>query len=135
MLKPIKKLLKNELFCYCIVGGGAVFCDFMIYYILTQYFSVNPSLAKKYSFISGGIWSFLANKFFTFKRKDPSIQELVLFIMVYAMGFILNSVVHNFILKSTQIISLAFISATVISVLWNYLGQKLLVFKVKKSTI
>jgi len=122
---------KSEIFRYILVGGGAVCIDFMIYFLLSEFTHIDISLSKRISYVCGGIWSFFANKFFTFKKYDLNTIEPILFVLVYAIGFFLNSILHDFILKFWGVKLLAFGIATFISIVWNYIGQKWLVFKKK----
>jgi putative flippase GtrA len=125
----IKRLLNRELVRYFLAGISAVIVDLAVYLVLIHYTTTDPSTAKKYSFIAGGIWAFFINKFFTFRKHAVKLKEPFLFILVYLIGFLLNSVIHNAVLASTGITLLSFICATFVSVVWNYAGQKWIVFR------
>lgn len=125
----INHLPENELFRYIIVGGGAVLIDFLVYLLLTYFNIMEASWAKRVSFITGGVWSFIANKLFTFRKMELRISEPLLFVFVYAIGFAMNTVVHDWVLRLYSLKVAAFLMATSISVIWNYIGQKLIVFR------
>lgn len=114
---------------YILVGGGAVFIDFIIYILLIHFNSIEPSWAKRISFIAGAFWSFIANKFYTFKKKKLKLNEPILFTIVYLTGFLLNTFSHDIFLKLYNVKILAFIVATLLTVIWNYVGQKWIVFR------
>lgn len=122
---------KSEIFRYILVGGGAVCIDFLIYTLLSEFTQIDISWSKRISYVCGGIWSFFANKLFTFRKYELNTREPFLFILVYAIGFFLNSVLHDLVLKIFSVKLLAFSLATFISVVWNYIGQKWVVFRNK----
>lgn len=53
----------------------------------------------------------------------------VYFLVIYVAGFFINSIVHDIILRLTNVKTVAIIIATGTSVVWNYFGQKNIVFK------
>ncbi len=120
----------KEIFRYLIVGIGSVSIDFITYYLLINYSNqFTPSTAKRVSFIAGGIWSFIVNKLYTFRSKELKLQEPILFVFIYLVGFVLNTVVHDRLIVFFKINTIAFLFATTISIVWNYFGQKFLVFR------
>lgn len=127
----VNKLLSFTWARYLLVGIGAVAIDIATYFILIHFTKVTPSSAKKISFIAGAIWSYLSNKKFTFRVTNVLWYVPILFVMVYFLGFVFNSIVHDFIfaLSSSKAWSVA--AATFISVGWNYVGQKFIVFSNK----
>ncbi|NDA62341.1 MAG: GtrA family protein [Chitinophagia bacterium] len=128
----VNRLLSFTLTRYLLVGIGAVAIDVFTYFLLIHFTLITPSLAKKISFIVGAIWSYVSNKKFTFRISNVSWYVPLLFGSVYFLGFLLNSIVHDFVynLSSSKIWSVG--TATVISVGWNFVGQKFIVFS-KKS--
>jgi putative flippase GtrA len=123
--------LQKELFSYIIVGVFAVLIDFLFYKIFSDIFLIDISVSKRLSFVLGSIWSFIFNKFVTFKSFERKLSQVFLFVIVYFISFIFNSLSHDFFLNSMSGNNPFYIS-TVISILINYLGQKFIVFK-KKS--
>ena len=67
-------------------------------------------------------------KYFTFKSTKWKISEIFSFSVIYFSSFVLNSFTHDVLLNYFSG-NYPFIIATFISVLINYLGQKLIVFK------
>ena len=102
------------------------------------------SLFKAISFIIATTNSYIWNKLWTFKRKttEKMSKEFLQFIVVSIIGFLINvgiaSIIFKFIspvaslnIDQWAIISAAF--ATVVSMIWNFLGYKFIVFE-KEST-
>jgi putative flippase GtrA len=125
----LNRFLQHEIVRYTIVGGGAVLIDLFTYTLLIQFKFTDPSWAKRIGFTCGAIWSFLINKFYTFRIYNFKISEPVFFAIVYVTGFLINSLIHDWILKSYDTKAFAFAMATCISIVWNYIGQKWLVFR------
>jgi putative flippase GtrA len=125
----IKRLLTYTSTRYLLVGIGAVCIDIFFYYVLIHFTSVSPSSAKRMSFITGGIWSYRNNKKFTFRVTNSNWYAPIIFSIVYLIGFYLNSLVHDYLFTTTFNKLLAVLTATFVSVVWNYIGQKFFVFK------
>ena len=119
----------REMGRYLLVGGCAVLIDFCGYYALSGPLGVDPSWAKRISFTAGAAWAFFANKFFTFKQPLLKWNEPLAFIAVYGVGFLANSAVHDFTLRLLARKLPAVIAATAVSTIWNFIGQKFLVFR------
>jgi putative flippase GtrA len=68
------------------------------------------------------------NKKITFKSENNAFSESLKFIILYAISLFFNSTTHDYFLKY-DIMYLPFISATIVSVIINFSGQKFWVFK------
>lgn len=129
-----KREFLKEVFRYIVVGVVSVAIDAIIYALLIRWGWSEPQWAKRFSFVVGGIWSFFANKYFTFKQRSVRVQEPFIFAIVVAAGFAINSSIHDLILSYTGIKIWSFLIATGASTIWNYVGQKLIVFRVRNNT-
>ena len=100
------------------------------------------TLLKAISFIIATANSYLWNKFWTFKRKttEKMGKEFMQFIVVSIIGFLVNVGIASFIFKfvpslgglnSDQWGLVAAAIATVISMIWNFIGYKFIVFDKK----
>lgn len=125
----IFKLIKTQLFHYLIIGTGSVFIDYLGYISLLS-FSLDSSLSKRISFVLGALFSFLLNKKITFKSKANGFREPITFSILYILSFFGNSIIHDAIEKMTSN-QIAFLLATIFSIIFNFLGQKFIVFKAK----
>jgi putative flippase GtrA len=126
---PAPPDFRRQLLRYLVVGGLAVAIDAGVYVALTRAGMSSPAAAKRISFVAGSIWGFFANKFFTFDQRGFSFNEPVLFALVYMGGWVLNSVIHDAVLKLTDMKILAFLAATGVSTCTNFAGQKWIVFR------
>jgi len=98
------------------------------------------SLFKAVSFILATTNSYIWNKFWTFRRRTTEKigKEFLQFIIISTIGFLINVGIASFVFKSispfagSNIDQWAIISAaiaTVISMIWNFLGYKFIVFE------
>jgi len=135
--------LHSQLLYFIIIGVIATVFDFVIYTALS---SVLPyTISKSISFVLGSALAYLLNKFFTFKQPVHSTRELMRFISLYATTLVANVLVNAIalgqlpvfigsLLTWETIIILAFIIATGVSTVLNFLGQKFWVFRQGKNT-
>ena len=121
----------KELLRYVVVGGLAVVIDSLAYFILSGTTGLSASASKRISFTLGAIWAFFANKYFTFRQPVPRMQEPVIFVAVYIVGFLLNSFIHDYVFHVSSSKLFSFAVATMVSTIVNYIGQKWLVFRTR----
>jgi len=102
------------------------------------------SLYKSISFIIATLNSYVWNKLWTFKRQATESvgKEFTQFIIVSVIGFLINvgiaSGIFKFLapvggLNSDQWAIAAAVIATAVSMIWNFLGYKFIVFDVKPT--
>lgn len=103
------------------------------------------SLFKGISFILATVNSYIWNKLWTFKRKttEKLSREFIQFVVVTLLGFLINvgiaSLIFKFIspvagLNNDQWAIISAAIATFISMIWNFLGYKFIVFDTKSKT-
>ncbi len=103
------------------------------------------SLFKAISFILATINSYIWNKFWTFQRRttEKLSKEFLQFVVVSVIGFLINVGLASFVFKfispfgGLNIDQWAIFSAaiaTVVSMIWNFLGYKFIVFDTKSKT-
>lgn len=131
----LSKTTAFEIMRFLLVGGVAVLIDGFFYFCLINWQILQTSWAKRLSFLLGSCWAFLMNKHFTFRQKGFSFKQPVFFGLVYLTGFFLNSLLHDLTLVFSRMELFAFTIATSVSTVSNFLGQKLIVFKSKNSSI
>jgi len=101
------------------------------------------TLFKALSFILATVNSYIWNKLWTFQRKtdEAAGKEFSQFMIVTVLGFLINvgiaSIIFKFIapvggLNNDQWAIIAAAIATMISMIWNFIGYKFIVFDIKK---
>jgi len=131
-------MIKRELASFLIVGLLTVAIDFSIYRGLIYLYLVNVNTAKGLGFISGTIFAYFANRFWTFKEQDTRSGSVSRFAMVYIIGLSANVLVNYLsilmlnhftnLIGYQQSIYPSFLLATGVSATLNFLGMKFFVF-------
>jgi putative flippase GtrA len=132
--------LKHELSHFVVFGLLGTLIDFCVYSFGHHYLSF--SMAKTLSFISGSVAVYFLNKFFTFKQKQHCPKEMTRFMVFYTTTLLVNVSINSLCLllirvflpliwnaHQTFAIIMAFICATGVTTILNFIGQKFWVFK------
>jgi putative flippase GtrA len=123
-------MIKKEFTKYIIAGISAVATDFIAYRLLSLLLLI--SIAKTISYILGMVVAFYLNRTWTFKSKEKAHSDLMKFIVLYTTSLALNVLTnHAMLYFIPTAITFAFLVATGVSVVINYIGQKFWVFKKK----
>jgi putative flippase GtrA len=118
---------KKELKRFLVAGLSAVGTDLFIYYILLNFLATGTS--KAISFLLGTIVAFIINKYWTFEKHEKSFKEVIQFGILYSFTLGANVMTNKIVLHNTKTVLLAFLVATGISTVINFIGQKFWVFK------
>lgn len=125
---------KNEyikIFKYAIVGVANTAIDWIVYFVLTKFLSVEPWVANVVGYTVGMISSFAGNKFFTFKSDNTKTGvEIVKFIITNLVSL---GVSTGVIALTTSVLTwnkyIAKILSTGASMIVNYIGSRFFVFE------
>ena len=126
-------MIKRELAIFLIVGLLTVLIDFLAYrgLVITGLLSIN--IAKAAGFLTGTVFAYFANRFWTFNHKSHKAGTSWRFIVLYGFTLSANILINAFVLKmmdnTVVTIQVAFLLATIVSATLNFLGMKLFVFK------
>lgn len=124
--------LDKTLVRFIIVGGCCTLIDFGIYMLITEY--VGAIIGKGISMGCSMVVNFFLNKFWSFSaRGTTSKLELPKYICTQIVNISVNVSVNAGILYMLNMKIVAFVCATGIAMVVNYLLQKFWVFKKEKS--
>lgn len=136
MTKPLEASSSRREFVarfgrFLLVGGSGVLIDFTAYFVLLH-FGVQASIAKAISFILGSVWAYFANWKFTFGARRGKYSEFA-FAAVYLSALAVNTATNSLALAVTAAFewkyAAAFLAATGVSTIWNFVGMSLFVFR------
>ena len=151
------KDLLSEIFRFLLVGGLATVVDFIIYelcrFVIFSGLSnnINLVLATTLGFIFGNIVNYILSIVFVFKgaKEDKSTQTFKSFMIFTIIGVIGLGIkvgvqtggnyVMNLMFTATSNFWIWFIDtfvycvATLIVLVWNYIGRKIFIFKGEKK--
>jgi len=119
--------IKKELKRFLVAGISAVGTDLATYYLLLNF--LDTDMAKAISFLLGTIVAFIINKYWTFEKHDKSYKEIVKFGLLYSSTLGANVITNKIVLDIFSITLIAFLIATGVSTVLNFIGQKWWVFK------
>ena len=119
---------KKELLRFLVGGGSAVVIDFVTYRLL-MLAGLGRSLSKAASYVLGAAVGFVINKRWTFESKEFSPGEILRYIVLYAFTAGANTLVNKAVLFIIPSELFAFLCATGMSTVLNFLGQKFFVFR------
>lgn len=114
---------------FLLVGLTTVGVDLVVYLILVAAGLHHP-VAKGTSFAAGTVFAYFANRSYTF-RSNVSGAAFLRFCCVYVTTFLINVGANQLILELMDfpwIIYLAFVIATGISAVLNFIGMRFFVF-------
>ena len=118
-----------EIYKFIIIGIIAVSIDAFVYYLLGNFEFFSYEISKRISFICGAAFAFFFNRSYVFQIKHKNISQILGFSILYFASFLCNAFSHDFVLNKLAIPTVAFIFATAVSTIINYLGQKFIIFK------
>jgi putative flippase GtrA len=128
---------KGEKARFIAVGGINTVIDFGLLFVLKS-LGLPAISANLISTSSAFVFSFFANKKYTFKTTDTDVKrELVLFVVVTLFGlWVLQTIIIQLVmvgigtqLPSNTALFIAKLCATVVSLVWNYVLYSRVVFK------
>ncbi len=111
---------------FIIVGGLAVLTDCVSYFLLCHI--LIPSLAKGISFVLGASLAYILNNFWSFSIARIDMSNVSQFALLYSVTLLVNVAANSFSFSLYPKRLFAFIIATGISTVLNYVGQKYWVF-------
>ena len=128
-----------------LIGGINTAVDIGLLFLFTNAFGAPKILANIISTSTAFIFSFFANKKFTFKShgKKNIVREMILFTVITLFGlwviqgtilYILVPMLENLNISKDLSLLAAKLIATVASLIWNYILYSRVVFKDKEST-
>ena len=124
---------------FALVGGFNTLIDFALLIILSTFFGIPKEIANTISTSVAFIFSFSANKKFTFKSNSKNVSsQLIKFTIVTLFGlwviqniiiFLLTPLVNELGVNASISLIITKIIATLASLIWNYFLYSRFVFK------
>lgn len=141
MIDRIKKLLSLEQVRFIIVGVMNTAIGMAAMLIAYNIFHLGYWISSAMDYIIGSIFSYFANKYFTFQSNKKSKTEVVRFVInivvCYVLAYsiakpIIASVLQGISLSVSILEQISMIFGMCIFIVLNYFGQKFFVFRKKK---
>ena len=136
MFEKILNLLRKyeSILSYLVFGVMTTVVNFLVYYPLTNLLNVNATVANVIAWAVSVAFAFVTNKPFVFKSHDWSasvvIPELTKFVGTrVGSGFLETAMIFLFVDLLNWDGNIVKIAVSVLVVVINYVGSKLLVFR------
>ena len=131
---------KNEIFIkYCFVSFVCTCILYLVFYLVNLITKGNYLLANFLSYaISFTVLFFWNRKVFNYKpiRKKDRLEQTISFVIIRAIGFPLDSFILFLLIKEFNIGNMtAKVLASLIMFMYNYITNKLFVYKERKRHI
>ena len=121
---------------FLVAGTLTVLCDGSVYRVLLA-LACPAAMAKGISFAAGTLFAYVINKQWTFEAASQSHRAIAPFCMLYLTSMALNIALNSWMLAHPVIPAaqweLAFLVATGISAIVNFVGMRTIVFEANPS--
>jgi putative flippase GtrA len=132
-------MIRREVIVFLIVGSLTVLIDFLSYRGLVLSQLLNVDIAKAIGFLIGTLFAYFANRFWTFGHKMHISGTAIRFIFIYTLtlgaNVVINAVSLTVFIDTPGAIEIAFLLATAISAILNFIGMKFFVFKADQFSV
>jgi putative flippase GtrA len=126
-------MIRRELGIFLVVGSLTVLIDYLTYRSLVWAQLLDVDAAKGVGFVTGTVFAYFANRFWTFGHKQHAAGSAWRFALLYAVTLSANVGINALALDALAdlpgTIQFAFLIATGVSAAMNFLGMKLFVFR------
>ncbi|MYM86006.1 GtrA family protein [Rugamonas sp. FT82W] len=126
-------MMRRELPVFLVVGALTVLVDLLVYRALMAA-GLATAPAKAAGFLAGTVFAYCANRRWTFGHRPASRASAARFAVLYGATLAANVAVNAAVLRmlgangAALAVPLAFVAATGISAMLNFIGMKTLVF-------
>jgi len=131
-------MIRRELLIFLIVGSLTVLVDFASYRGLIWFGTLNIDVAKAIGFLAGTVFAYFANRFWTFGHKAHAPGSAWRFGLLYAStlgaNVLVNALALRLLASFAAALQVAFLLATAVSAILNFLGMKVFVFRSQASS-
>jgi len=121
---------------FIVIGVLSVLTDFTVYTLLTR-LGLLWDASKGVSYVSGMVVGFIGNKLWTFESARRSPAEPITYLLLYTATLGVNVLVNRIVLVVMiawlplgAVKGLAFLAATGVTTVLNFVGMKWLTFRV-----
>lgn len=132
------KLIDQKLLKFLIVGVINTIFGCGIMFVLYNLFNVSYWISSACNYILGGILSFFLNKHFTFQNKQKSIKQILLFIIILVICYLIayigaKKIIYLLLQNKSESIkgNVSLCLGMILYTGLNYLGQRVIVFNEK----
>lgn len=127
--KTARVSIARQFLRFAAVGVVATAVHYAVLFSLVEFAGVQPVLATIAGFLTGGVVGYVLNRRFTFEERPAYARGLVKFLIVISIGGAINAAIFAFFVAQGLYYMLAQVIATLIVLVWNFVGARLVVFR------
>ena len=120
---------------FLLVGFSTVIIDYVVYWGCLGVLFFGVAVSKGIGFFAGSVFSYWANRYWTFhspRIPDSSRQRfIILYALTWFLNISVNSTLVEILVDCSMRLELSFILSTTTSALSNFVGMKYWVFNEK----
>lgn len=140
MKKLMTRIIDLEQSRFILVGIANTIIGTTIMFLAYNLFGFGYWISSALNYIVGSVFSYFANKYFTFKEQKKSVTEIIRFVINIAVCYVIAYglakrliflLCYNMIRKVEILEQLSMVAGMVVFVMINYMGQKYWVFHKK----
>lgn len=137
-MDKIKRIVLSEQGRFLLVGVMNTLIGMAAMFIAYNLFHLGYWISSAMDYIVASIFSYFANKYFTFHSNKKSIIEIIRFIINICICYLIaysiarptvNTILQEMDLKISALEQISMLAGMCIFVVLNYFGQKLFVFR------
>lgn len=114
---------------FAMVGIAATASHYIVLIALVELANVGPVLATTIGYAIGTSVSYVLNRRFTFKSDAPVASSFLKFATLYAIGAVLNGAILGYLVAQGVWYVAAQVIATGVTLVWNFIGARFVVFR------
>lgn len=123
------KALRHQIFRFVVTGFLGLFTDVSVYRTLVA-LNAHVTPAKAFGCVMGTVVVFFINRSWTFSSRQASMSQVLRFVALYGTSITINTTLNTFGLSLLpDPWQVAFVFATGVSTVINFLGSKFIVFR------
>lgn len=135
MLLLENKNLRNQMLKFIVTGFCGLFSDVAVYRLLVQ-LGIHVTPAKALGCVTGTVVVFFINRAWTFSTTQRSMAQIFRFALLYGSTIVLNTTLNTLALRVVpNPWQVAFVFATAITTMINFVGLKFVVFKPRVASV
>lgn len=113
---------------FTVIGSTSVVIDFVVYSFLAPELSTH--VAKGISYVAGMVIGYFGNKYWVFESRKKSVAEPLTYVLLYTVTLAVNIAANGLVIVATGSTIVAFIFATGITTVMNFLGLRWVTFRI-----
>lgn len=117
---------------FALVGGVATAIQYALLLVLVRGFAMAPTLASSIGFVLSAAVNYLLNYRFTFRSARAHGPAAAKFAALAGLGLLINAAIMRLMVGAGIQYLLAQVCATAVVLFWNFIGNSLWTFGVKR---